>query len=837
MAVKKKKSPRKAAVIRFFSQPLGKALIAATVIVVTVGVAVFAHYYSKYARLIDAKLKAGPFATTSMLFASPKLVMIGDTSSPEEIAEYLRSCGYGESRQAPMGSYNLRPDAIEIFPGPESYFRQEPEVLKFSHGKVSQIISLRDNSEGTEYYLEPQLITNLFDRKREKRRIVHFGDIPPMMRDAILAAEDKRFFQHAGFDPIGIARATLVDLRERRNAAGASTLTQQLARSFFLTLDRTWSRKIEEALMTMHLEQKLSKQQIFEYYANEVDLGRRGSFSIHGFGEAAQEYFGKDLTQITKPEEAALLAGMAQGPSLYNPFRSPERAKARRNTVLGMMREDGFINKGQYDRATAAPLELASKTAESSDAPYFVDLVNDRLQSKFQNRDFQTTSYRVYTTLDMDLQRDAAIAVQTGMEEVDKRLKRRFKNYGTTMAPAQCALIALDPHTGEVKAMIGGRNYGLSQLDRVLAKRQPGSVFKPFVYTAALDTDIAGNSPTIYTPISTLIDEPTTFWYDNKPYEPNNFENKFYGTVTLKEALAKSLNVPTVKLAEAVGYDKVVDVARSAGLNMDIRPTPAVALGAYEVTPLEIAGAYTVFANQGVYSKPEFISRIVDQHGSLIYEDAAAHKDVLDPRVAYMMVDMMQEVLRSGTGAAVRARGFTLPAAGKTGTSHDGWFAGFTSKLLCIVWVGFDDNQQLTLEGAHSALPIWTEFMKRAHQHRAYRNVAEFDPPDGIVTADVDPTTGQLATPACPVHETGEFIAGTQPVDVCRLHGGGATQIAGWAPAQPPSIAPQQPGAPPAVDPTHPRQLESIPIPTRPNQPAPPKKHKGFFGRIRDIFK
>ncbi|HLJ15228.1 MAG TPA: PBP1A family penicillin-binding protein [Bryobacteraceae bacterium] len=829
--------PRKARLVRFFLHSWGKLLIALAVIALATGAAVFTYYYNRYARLVDAKLRSGPYTSTSMLFAAPKLVMLGDEGSPAEIAAYLRECNYGDARQASMGSYNLRPDAIEIFPGPESYFRQEPEVIKFSRGKVSQIISLRDNSEGTEYYLEPELITNLFDRKREKRRIVHFGDIPPIMKDAVLAAEDKRFFQHSGFDPIGILRAMLVDLKERRNAAGASTLTQQLARSVFLTQDRTWRRKIAEALMTMHLEKKLSKRQIFEYYANEIYLGRRGSFSIHGFGEAAEEYFGKDLTQITDPDEAALLAGIAQGPSLYNPFRSPDRAKGRRNTVLGMMREDGFLTQAQYEHAIAAPLEIVSESAESSAAPYFVDLVNDTLQSRFQDRDFQANSYRVYTTLDMDLQRDASAAVQVGMEEVDKQLKRRYKTYGITMPLAQCALIAMDPHTGEVKAVVGGRNYGMSQLNRVLAKRQPGSVFKPFVYTAAINTAL-GDNPTVFTPITNLVDEPTTFWYDNKPYEPNNFESKFYGNVTVKEALAKSLNVPTVKLAEAVGYDKVVQLARSAGMNIDIRPTPAVALGAYDVTPIEIAGAYTIFANGGIYTKPIYLERIVDQHGSSIYQSEPEHKTVLDPRVAYMMVDMMEEVLRSGTGAGVRARGFTLPAAGKTGTSHDGWFAGFTSKLLCIVWVGFDDNRVLKLDGARSALPIWTEFMKRAQRHREYRNVSPFTPPDGIVTADIDPTTGQLATPACPQHDTDVFIAGTQPVDVCRLHGGGATQVAGWAPTQPSGNTPASPSPTTSPDYHNRQQVQSIPISPEPVPPQQPKKqHKGFFGRIRDIFK
>ncbi len=834
----KVKVARRSLVVRLLYNPWGKIFFFATIILVGIGLSVFSFYYVKYSRLIDSKLSTGPFANTSKLFAAPRMVMVGDEGSPSEIAVWLRRSGYGESKNTRMGWYQIRPDAIDIYPGPDA-FDQDSGVIKFEGPKVSKIIALRDSSERTRFALEPELITNLFDRNREKRRIVKFADIPEVLQRAVISAEDKRFFQHSGFDPVRIVKAAYVDVRDRRYGQGASTLSQQLARSFWLDQEKTWRRKAAEVMITLELERKLTKNEIFEYYSNEVYLGRRGSFSIHGFGEGAQAYFGKDLRNITL-EEASLMAGLIQRPSYTNPFRYPDRAKSRRNIILSMMKENQFINQEQYETAAAAPVKLAGEEMESSDAPYFVDLVNESLVSQFQDHDFQNSSYRVYTTLDMDLQRDALQAVHAGMLEVDAQLKKRHKDYGGAWPEAQVALVAMDPQTGQIKALIGGRNYGLSQLDRAQAKRQPGSVFKPFVYTAAMNTALTDGSSAI-TPLTTYVDEPTTFWYDNKAYEPNNFEGKFNGTVTVRQALAKSLNIPTVKIAEAVGYRKVVDLARRAGLNMDIRATPAVALGAYEVTPIEVAGAYTMFPGRGVRSKPSYISLIRDQSGSPIFEEKPDRKTVVDARVAYLMVNMMEEVLRSGTGAGVRYRyNFTLPAAGKTGTSHDGWFAGFTSKLICVVWVGYDDNRELKLEGAKSALPIWGEFMKRAHKHPEYRNVSAFYPPDGIVTAQVDPQSGQLATTACPEARSEVFIAGTQPVEVCRLHGGGGTQIAGWEPSQ--STRPvSAPGGmtPASGKPGDPRAVQSIPVnPSQPpNQQPKPAEGKGIFGRIRDIFK
>ncbi len=832
----KVKVPKKAKLVQFFLRPAGKTVLVLATALITLGFVTFTYYYVKYSRLIDRKLGEGPFANTSMIFAAPKSISLNDRMSAAEIVAQLRRSGYGETRSNRMGWYHLRPDAIEIFPGPDSYFDQEDAVIKIKDDRVDQIVSTKDNTERPQYRLEPEFVTNLTDRSREKRRLIRFEDIPKVLVHAVISAEDKRFFQHAGFDPFRIIKAAFVDIREGRREQGASTLSMQLARSFFLNLDKRWSRKAAETMITILLEQKLSKEQIFEYYANQIDLGRRGSFAIRGFGAAAQAYFGKDVRLVNLPE-AAMLAGLIQRPSAYNPFRHPDRMRERRNLVLSMMRQNGYVTDRDYALACDAPLTLAPGGMESSEAPYFVDLVNDELNDRFQDRDFQTRSYRVYTTLDLNLQRAAVDAIRVGLKNVDDQLKRRRN--AKSLPEAQVALVAIDPHTGAIKALVGGRNYGASQLNHAVAKRQPGSIFKPFVYTAALEQDITGTSR-VYTPLTMLDDTPTTFWFDGKPYEPGNFKKEYFGLVTMRQALAHSMNVATVRLAEMVGYDRVVDIANEAGLNLRIQPTPSVALGAYEVTPIEIAGAYTVFANRGIYLKPNWISMVRADDGSILYHDKPVEKTVLDPRVAYMMTNLMEEVLRTGTGAGVRARGFTVPAAGKTGTSHDGWFAGYTSELICVVWVGFDDNRELNLEGARSALPIWTEFMKRALEFREYRNAKPFAAPDGIVTLEIDPLSGQIATRDCPQTRMEVFIAGTQPQEVCHLHGGGAsTLVAGWD--TPPELEASKPaGDGPAVVAQHgpkppkaaPTADEQIPQPEKPKT-----EKKGLFRKLLGIFR
>ena len=844
--------PKGAGLTRFVLGPVGRFLIIGIALFICLGLCTFTFYYAKYSRLIDEKLRAGPFANTAKIFAAPASVAVGEIGTPAEIAAELRRSGYNESRGNPIGYYLLQPNSIEVFPGPESYFDQEAGVVKFAGGRISQIVSLQDNTTRSQYQLEPQLITNVSGPNREKRRMVKFADIPTVMVQAVTSAEDKRFFQHSGFDPIRIVKAAYIDLKEGRSAQGASTLSQQLARMIWLDTRKLWTRKLAEMIITLQLEQKLSKEAIFEDYANDIYLGWRGSFRIHGFGEAAEAYLGKDLSQITLPE-AAELAGLIQGPALYDPFHHPDRLRERRNVVLGLMRQNGFISERDYALACQAPLTVAKSAAQSVEAPYFVDLVNDELQARFQDTDFQSNAFRIYTTLDMHLQRAAGEAIRIGMQNVDEQIRHQRRFRGQTPPEAQVALVAIDPHTGEVKALAGGRNYGVSQLNHVLAKRQPGSIFKPFVYATALDTAVDG-SPRVFTASTMVLDQPTIFWFDQKSYTPANFKNEYYGTVTLREALAHSLNNATVKLAEMVGYDKVVEMANRAGMNYKIQPTPAVALGSYEITPLEAIGAYTVFSNQGDYVKPNFISLVRSQAGKVVYRDQPEHKQVLDPRVAYLMTNLMEEVLRSGTAAAVRARGFTVPAAGKTGTSHDGWFAGYTSELLCVVWVGFDDNKELDLEGAHSAAPIWTEFMKRALDYREYRDAKPFQAPAGIVSIEIDPQSGMPATPYCPVKRPEVYIVGTQPVGACPLHGGGrpgVTNVAGWetpppakpvaaADASPRPTGPEGEVSDAAVARRIARQNRAnAAIAQSQSPPQQPKKEekKGFFRRLLGVFK
>ncbi len=730
------------------------------------GFVIFGVFYFKYARIMERRLAAGPFSNTLNIYTASKTIAVGDAFTPDDVVARVKRAGYSASAGNRVGWYRVRQDAVEIFPGRDSYAGGEPGVIEFSRGKISRILSLQDHTERRTFALEPELITNL-SPNREVRRLVHFSEIPPHLVQAVISAEDKHFFQHSGFDFFRIAKAAWVDLKDGRKAQGASTLTMQLARGFWLDPDKRWTRKLSEMLIAMHLEHKLTKQQIFEDYANEVYLGRSGSFSINGFGEAAHAFFGKDLSQISIPE-AALLAGLVQRPSYFNPYRYPDRARDRRNVVLALMRQNGYLTDQQYRAASQAPVRVEPETSQSQEGQYFVDLMNQELQTKLDETDRRARS--IYTTLDPDLQQAAEQAVRMGMENVDQLLRKKKSKTPIPHGQPQVALIALDPHTGEIKALVGGRDYRKSQLNRVLSMRQPGSVFKPFVYAAALETGIQGGKK-IFTPATLLNDVPSTFQFGRVAYQPNNFGHEFMGDVTLRTALAHSLNVATVELAQEIGYDRVVKLARRVGLNEDIEPTPSVALGSYDTTPLEIAGAYTVFANQGMRVSPTTMSLVRARDGAVLYEREPDSTPALDPRVTFLTVNLMQEVLRSGTGAGVRARGFTLPAAGKTGTSRDGWFAGFTSELLCVVWVGFDDNRDLKLEGAKSALPIWTEFMKRAAKFPGYRDAKSFQAPAGIVTAEICPESGELAGPLCPERRSEVFIDGTEPGVECELHG------------------------------------------------------------------
>jgi len=790
---------------------------------------VFSYFYIKYDRIIEKRFRTPIFANSAKIYALPKTVRDGEQIQAKEIAAELRRAGYSDQQgQSTLGTFHVSKDGIEITPGAESYHSPEPARISIQDGKVDKISS--NGNDLSAYELEPQLVTALFDaEQRSKRELVKYDDIPPQMVQAVLAIEDRRFFEHSGVNFLRMAEAAWIDVVRGRHEQGGSTLTMQLSRGFFLTPEKTIKRKLTEMLIAEELEQKFTKKQIFEFYANWVDLGQRGSFAISGFAEASKAYFNKDLKDITLPE-AALLAGIIQRPSYLSPYRHPERALDRRNLVLESMVETHAITREQADKAKAAPLKLAPPNVEASDAPYFVDMVRDQLISKFNENELNDQSYRIYTTLDPDLQKAAAQSVEMGIKLVDEQVKKLRtkrvkvgKKFETTVAPgpqAQVALVVLDPHTGAVLALVGGRDYGWSQLNHAVAKRPTGSIFKPFVYAAAMNTALDG-SQTVLTPASVVTDAPSSFAYGDQIYEPRNYKEEYKGDVSLRYALAMSLNNATVKVAEQVGYDKVADLAKLAGI-ASVKATPAMALGSYDASPLDMTGAYTSFANNGIRLSPILLRSVRNGKGDVIANYTTDQRQVLDPRIAYVMTNMMEGVINNGLGyTAVRLRGFILPAAGKTGSSHDGWFAGYTSNLLCIVWVGYDDYSDLRLRGAMTAAPIWTEFMKKASALPQYADMKEFQQPTGVVDVQLDKATNRLATPTCPDDYTSAFVAGTEPRDTCDAQEGMKGFFSRMFSGDK-TVQPQQAQADPAQD---------------PNNPQDPKKKKGLFGKIAGIFK
>jgi penicillin-binding protein 1B len=811
---------------------LGSALL-----LLVVATSVFAYYYVQFGKLINQRLTGQVYQNTSRVFSGPGHIYTGETMRSGDLATYLLRAGYqeGEVNGAP-GEFQVKGSTIDIRPSRDSYFQGGNALrVSFSGGTISRILQLSDNTPRVAADIEPELITNLFDSSREKRRVVRFDDLPKDMVDAVLAAEDKRFFEHGGLDIVRVFGAALADLRRGQKAQGASTIDMQVARSFFFTTKREWTRKVKEILMAVEINQRYSKQQIFELYANEVYLGNRGSFAIRGFGEAAEAYFGKDVRELNLGEEA-FIAGIIRAPNRYSSAeRHLDRAEESRDRVLAQMVEDSYVTQEQADATKKLKLKFVNGGVNTGSAPYFVDMVKDHLLEKFSETDLETQSYRIYTTLDPQLQHAAADAIQIGVQGVDKLLAKRYamwKKKGQAVPQVQVALVALDPHTGEIRALVGGRNYGESQLNHALARRQPGSVFKPFVYAAAFNDTVLGVQPVV-TPVTTVDDVPTTFEFDGKEYTPDNYGEEFYGTVTVRDALIHSLNVATVKVAEMIGYQRVVDLTRQMGLGNNIQPTPAVALGAYEMTPIDVAAGYTAFATNGVRAEPLFLRGVFAADGTVEETAQPRTHPVLDPRVAYLTTSLMEDVINKGTGVTVRSMGFTPIAAGKTGTSRDGWFAGFTSNLLCVVWVGFDDNRDLGLSGSESAAPLWAEFMKRAVALPQYKMTEDFDPPPGVLQETIDPQSGQLATSSCPQTVQEYFVSGSEPTQMCELHGGGhfASAPANW-------LAhlfgkDNNPSPPP------PNSAANPPNGANPQPPASDddsQKKKGLLGKIFGIF-
>jgi penicillin-binding protein 1B len=760
----------------------GGTLLRGVLLVAIAGLVVFAsifgYFYFKYQKVVDDRLAAGPlFANTAQIYAGSKEVRTGQQLTAASIAAELRSAGYNANPE--LGTYQLAGDTIEIKPGGQSFHSTDGATITTSGGVVTAITA-ENGAALAGYKLEPQLITSLSTGKaRSKRRVVKYADIPPHMVQAVTAIEDRRFFEHGGVNYARLAKCAFTDILSGHKSCGGSTLTQQLAKNIFLSSEKSYKRKMIELLITFQLEARFNKQQLFEMYANEMNLGHQGSFEINGVGEAAETFFGKDLNQLDLAQTATL-AALFQNPSYRNPYRHPERAIERRNLVLDSMVETGAISASEATRAKAEPLHLAPPNIDAGEAPYFVDLVHDQLVQRLGEQDLGSQSLRIYTSLDPELQRAASEAVAIGIKNVDDLVRKRHKASDTNINYPQVALVAIDPHTGQILALVGGRNYGQSQLNHAVAERPTGSIFKPFVYATAYNTSLNGtdlDGEGVFTALTQLNNDEQDFGINGQSYTPGNFERGEYpGMVTAVQAIAHSLNIATIALAQKVGYENVAALARSAGI-VNARATPSVAIGTYSATPIDMAGAYTVFANNGVHLKPWMLASVRNANGDIVADYAPEAKQVLDPRTAYLTQSLLENVMTFGTGAAARAHGFTAPAAGKTGTSHDVWFAGYSSNLLCVVWVGNDDYTDIShglsrpLQGADAAAPMWAEFMNRAIKLPQYSDMKPFTAPSGVETVRIDKNTWLPADDSCPNDYVIGFLEGTVPQSTCSHMG------------------------------------------------------------------
>jgi penicillin-binding protein 1B len=750
--------------------------LGAIALTAVVGISILGYFYFTYQGVVDERLKQPIFEKTAKIFAAPREVRPGQKLTVRILANELHEAGYsidGASPVSQLGTYSEGAQTITVHPGPQSYHAQDGATIRVSAGVVEQIND--DHGQPlASYELEPQLITGLSeDANRTKRRLLTYDEIPSNIVQGVLAIEDRRFFEHGGVNYFSMVSWAWHDVMgDRKHRGGASTLTMQLAKLLFLSDNGTIKYKLIQIMVAFHLENRFTKKQIFEMYANQIPLGQRGSFSIDGFGEASQVYFGKDVQQLDLAE-CAFLAGIIQRPSYFNPFHHPERTIERRNLVLDSMVEIGAITKDQAERAKNEPLHLSAQSVDASEAPYFVDLVHDQLNQKLGERDYNREGLRIYTSLDPDLQRAASAAVDSTIHVVDEQVDKlhvRDKKLGNPITYPQVALVALNPHTGQVLALVGGRNYGNSQLNHAVAKRPTGSVFKPFVYAAAFNSAIAGiilpGQQKPFSAVTILNDEQSTYEVGEQDYTPRNYKGEYHGEVTAMYALAHSLNNATISLASEVGFDNVAALARESGIK-SARGTPSVALGSYDATPLDMAGAYTVFANNGLHLDPWMLASVRNTSGDIIDDYAPTSKQVLDPRAAYLTTNLLEGVMNFGYGYEVRKRGFTEPAAGKTGTSHDVWFAGYTSNLICLVWIGNDDYTDVKLFGATAAGPIWADFMKRAVQLPQYSDTHEFTAPGDIEVVRIDKVTNLLSDEMCPDSYSAAFLPGAAPTDTC----------------------------------------------------------------------
>ena len=705
----------------------------------------------------------------SRVYSDAEYLYPGIDIAQRRLTAKLERLGYrntGPEIHGP-GDFALAADHLDIylhdFQYPLEKFSGFPIRIEIAGTRILNLLDLESKEPLSVIRLEPEEIATLFDEKMEDRTLITLKEVPAHLLEAIILIEDERYFRHFGIDLYGIARAAVANFLAMHVVQGGSTLTQQLVKNYFLTAKRSFWRKLNEATMAILLERQFSKAEILEAYLNEIYLGQRGPSSVSGVAEAAKHYFAKEIGQLTL-SESAMLAGLIRSPNAYSPIYKPEKARARRDLVLKKMMESELISEADYKNAVEENLLPPKPKIKPVRAPYFIDFVKWQLADLYNEALLETEGLKIFTTLDMTQQETAEEALQRGLADLETRWSQLLpKNHPD---PLQGCLISMSPQNGYIRVMVGGRDYLQSQFNRCTqAMRQPGSTFKPFVYLTAFDPK---RSPKLFTPASLIDDKSFTLNTPQGPWTPLNYDKKEHGAVTLRTALTQSYNLATAQLALQVGLPAIVLTARDAGMTSNLDPVPSLALGAFEVSPLEMTAAYGIFPNKGLKTKPLTIIGVMTQEGTVLERKKIEIERTLDPLPVALTTALLKGVLDEGTAVGARSLGFGAPAAGKTGTTSnykDAWFIGFTPTQLTSVWVGYDDNTPTQMSGARAALPIWTEFMKKAESATHGSVAQDFSFPKEILLVRIDPDSGKLANDRCPHSRLEYFIAGTEPTE------------------------------------------------------------------------
>ena len=722
-----------------------------------------AQLYGQISALIDQRSAA----LTSAIYSAPLTLEAGADVVKAHLLERLNNLSYtavGDPTEP--GEYSVAPQRITIYMrGFDIGAREFPAELVYVSLDRTRIAGVAD-SFGMALggaALEPEVIGRLLPGAPAERVEERLGDLKPYLVRGLLATEDRFFYYHPGFDPIRIIEAAIADLRSHHLQQGASTITQQLARTFIDRHERSFARKFRELAVALVIQIRLSKDETLERYINDVAMGEYDGTPIDGMPLAARYFFNKDLREVS-PAEAATLIGMIQAPSLYDPRRHPENCRARRDIVLAVMHRAGVLDDAAYAEALATPLVIIPPPGLRR-APYFTDYVTSLVRS-IPGLGANEAGLKVYTTLNPETQADAQRTVVDNLARLEREHPAlRRANPADRL---EGSLVALDARTGAIVALVGGRDYAASQFNRVVqAERQPGSAFKPVVYLTALDPARSPLGQRV-TLASMLPDRPMSFG----GWTPVNYERTYQGTVTVAQALIESLNVPTAYLGSLLGTPAIIRTAHELGIGEEIPNVLPISIGSAETTLLELASVYQVFASAGIAIPPYAIDAVYDGSNHLIYEHRPISERITSPAAAYLITGALQGVLQWGTGAGAAAMGLDFPAAGKTGTTedfHDAYFVGYTPRVVTGAWVGFDHPQSLGLPGAEAALPAWVRFMTEITPADSPR----FEIPRGVTLATIDPASGGLATTACPRAVTLPFIRGTAPTEICPLHGGG----------------------------------------------------------------